>query len=112
MTTSALSNLTQGRRALIARHAQEIETAVDDHRARMASLMERQRLELIELMLVEDTRQKPHDVIELLRAQFKDWMEGEYPCSAEYADAEWLLRILNSFEADTFPPLAERDKSL
>ena len=93
----------ENRKAMIARHTQEIERAVEEHKARMVNLMEHHRLELIKLMLTEDTRQKPHDVIELLRAQFKDWMEGECPCSAEYTDAEWLLRILNSFESDKFP---------
>lgn len=94
--------LTEGRKAMIARHVQEVERAVDGHKAHMASLMERQRLELIELMLVEDTRQKPHDVIALLRNQLEGWRRGENPGSAEYEDATWLLRQLRDFEAEKF----------
>ena len=97
--------LTESRKAMIARHVQEVELAVDVHKSHMASMMERQRLELIELMLVEDTRQKPHDVIELLQNRLEGRKRGECPGSVEYEDTTWLLRILNDFSAAKFPPL-------
>lgn len=61
--------LTESRKAMIARHASEIERVVKQHQSTLTHVMERQRLELIELMLVEDTRQKPHDVIDQLRKE-------------------------------------------
>lgn len=92
-------SLKERREAMIARHAEEIERAVKQHQSVLTHMMERQHLELIELMLVEDPRQKPNDVIDLLRKEARDWMFGEAPCSAEYCDGEEMLRLLDRFAA-------------
>lgn len=94
--------LTESRKAMIARHVQEIERAVESHKARMVSIMERQNLELMELMLVEDPRQKPHDVIAMLKASLQQSMLGEFPGNAEYEDAVCLIRMLDR-HAQKFP---------
>lgn len=95
--------LTESRKAMIARHVKEIENAVDCHKARMASMMERQRLELIELMLVEDTRQKPHDLIALMISQMRDCIAGENPGTADYSDGLAIIRMLERFAAEKLP---------
>ena len=45
----------------------------------MVSMMERQNLELMELMLVEDPRQKPHDLVALMISQMQRDIAGEPP---------------------------------
>ena len=95
--------LTESRKAMIARHVKEIENAVDCHKARMANMMERQRLELIELMLVEDTRQKPHDLIALLISQMRQSISCEYPSTADYQDGVAIIRMLEQYAAEKLP---------
>ena len=95
--------LTESRKAMIERHAKEIENAVDSHKARMTSMMERQQLEFIELMLVEDTRQKPHDMIALMIARMRENIAGESPSSADYSDGMAIIRVLERFAAEKLP---------
>lgn len=87
------------RTAMIARHRREIEQIADMYKARMARLIDDQRLEMMELMLVEDPRQKPHDVIAMLKASLKQSMLGEFPGNAEYEDAACLIRMLDRMAA-------------
>lgn len=96
--------LTESRKVMLARHTQEIEREVDRHKACMVSMMERQRLELIKLMLVEDTRQKPHDLIAVMTSQMRRDIAGEHPGSAEYFDGMAIIRMLERFAAEKLPP--------
>lgn len=86
--------ITERRKALIARHAQEVERAVDAHKARMASMMERQRLELVELMLEESPQAFALDVIEILKRPLYQTMEAE-PGLVDAEDARWMVRRLD-----------------
>lgn len=95
--------LTESRKAMIARHVQEIERAMESHKARMVSMMERQNLELMELMLVEDTRQKPHDLVALMISQMQRDIAGEPPGTADYADGIAIIRMLERFAAEKLP---------
>lgn len=99
--------LTESRKAMIARHTQEIEREVDRHKACIANMMQRHHLELIELLLLEDTRQKPHDIIALMVSQMHRNIAGENPGSAEYFDGMAIVRMLERFAAEKLPPSEE-----
>ena len=91
------------RRKLVERHTREIDNAIEAHRVRMQTMMDRQRLELAELMLEEDPRIKPLDVIAELKARLQSCMAGENPESADYADSACLIRMLDRYAEEKFP---------
>lgn len=95
--------LTESRKAMIARHVHEFEQAVGAHRNHLATLVERQRLEMMELMLVEDTRQKPNDLIALMISDMKQCIAGENPGGADYQDGMGIIRMLERFAAEKLP---------
>ena len=90
------------RRQLVERHTREIDNAIEAHRVRMQTMMDRQRLELAELMLEEDPRIKPLDVIAKMKASLEQCQLGEFPGTADYDDAACLIRMLDRLAAEKF----------
>lgn len=97
-----MSDARTARRLLVERHTREIDNAVEAFRARMQTMMDRQRLELAELMFKEDPRVKPLDVIDQMKAQLQSCMAGENPGSADYSDCACLIRMLDRLAAEKF----------
>jgi len=90
------------RRQLVERHTREIDNAIEAHRVRMQTMMDRQRLELAELMLEEDPRIKPLDVIAELKSRLQSCMAGECPGTADYSDCADLVRMLDRYAEEKF----------
>lgn len=91
------------RRQLVERHTREIDNAIEAHRVRMQTMMDRQRLELAELMMTEDPRIKPLDVIERMKASLEQMQLGENPSGADYQDCACLIRMLDRLAKEKFP---------
>lgn len=91
------------RRQLVERHTREIDNAIEAHRVRMQTMMDRQRLELAELMLEEDPRIKPLDVIAKMKASLEQCQLGENPGGADYQDCACLIRMLDRLAKEKFP---------
>lgn len=90
------------RRKLVEKHKREIDNAIEAFSSRMQTMMDRQRLELAELMLEEDPRIKPLDVIAKMKAALEQSQLGEFPGTADYEDAACLIRMLDRLAAEKF----------
>ncbi len=101
--------LTENRKQLIARHAEEVERAIESHKSRMVVMMERQRLELVELMLTEKPQAFALDVIEILKRPLYETIQLE-PQLADAEDARWIIRQLDELAGKlTDKPEAGKD---
>lgn len=97
-----MSDARTARCQLVERHSREIENAVEAFRVRMQAMIDRQRQELAEIMLEEDPRIKPLDVIAKMKAALEQSQLGEFPGTADYDDAACLIRMLDRLAAEKF----------
>ncbi|NDO81484.1 hypothetical protein CJP72_12110 [Citrobacter sp. NCU1] len=82
------------RSELLARHGQQLNRLLICHQQEVLDLVKQQRLELAELMIVEDSADRALDMLAIVKEPL-EWTAKHQAQSVDGIDAEALIRIVD-----------------